>query len=169
MANEEKVVVATKNNDVFIKAGELTALDFKKLPEIMCVLKKTVSKKGFVRCQILVKIHDLLQLEIPISHDRFNYFRLKLGLPLYDSSKRERYTNTIHVIYRIYKGNSTVGKYSGIELIFKQYVYENYFFISSDQRNILSLLEENKEININWLQRPDKIDVADVKNFVFED
>lgn len=152
-------------NAKFVRASEFTEKMFKDLPRIKCTLKKVVSKKGFTRCSLEIVVHKTYIVpSIQLSEIRFNYLRLKLGLDTYDHNGREIYEYTFMAPYRFIKGNNTNGVYKSIEIILGKELSEMYFFNDKNEIGTLDILEENDELKINWLHRPDKIDVAETIN-----
>ncbi|MDC7244113.1 MAG: hypothetical protein PQJ44_09510 [Sphaerochaetaceae bacterium] len=171
--NNKSGIQTTKQEetkDVFVKASDFTEKMFKDLPRIKCTLKKTVSKKGYTRCSLDIVIHKTYIVpSIQLSEIRFNYLRLKLGLDTYDHNGREIFDYTFMAPYRFVQGNNTNGVYKSIEIILGKELSEMYFFNNRNEVGTLDILEENGELKINWLHRPDKIDVAETINNTWDE
>lgn len=165
--NLEKKVDQTEEKG-FVKLQDIDKDLFKKLPDLKVLLKDQKTKSGFDRCFIEFRFHDLLKLTLPISLNRFNLLRIKLELPLKDSRGREKMDYIIPVKYRFVKGNTEYGEYKSVEIIFKQFVYETYFFQEYDQLEILKSLEESGQLKINWYVRPDKLSNEETLNYTWE-
>lgn len=154
-----------KKNNTFIKVNELTEEMFKGLPRIKCTLKKTISKKGFTRCSLEIEVNkNFIKPSIQLSDVRFNYLRLELGLETFDRNGREVFEHSFLSPYRFVKGTNSNGEYKSIEIIMGQHLSETYFFNNKNETGILDILESKQLLKINWLTRPDKIDVVETLN-----
>lgn len=172
MEQEKKTVVKKTANDpkVFVKASELTEEQFRSLPKIKAILRKTKSKKGFTRCSLVIEIDKIhLVCSIQLSEARYNFLRLKLGREIFDKNNYEVYEFPFLVPYRFIKGTNSNGEYKSIELIMGQHLYETYFFNDFNELGILEILEEQKILNIDWYTRPDKVDVTETLNSKWDD
>jgi hypothetical protein len=154
-----------KQNNAFVKAADFTEKMFKDLPRIKCVLKKTISKKGFTRCSLEIVINKTYIVpSIQLSDIRYNFLRLKLGLDTFDHNGREIYEYVFMAPYRFVEGNNTNGTYKSIELILGKELSEMYFFNNKNETGTIEMLEDRGLLDINWLKRPDKVDIAETIN-----
>jgi len=170
MDQQENVQKAVSDSVVkFLSSKEITAKDFAELPEIKVGLIHQITKNNFDMCSIMIPLHDMLNVKLPIKMVRFNVLRLKMGLPLKDNSGRERLEYHVSCKYRYIKGENSVGEYWSVELIFKQFLYQTYFFQSSDEKTILEDLQTSGELKIDWFVRPDKVDVSETINYDWQE
>jgi hypothetical protein len=153
------------NAETFVKLSDLDKEMYLKLDVINVALidqyfKKTNSHRYLIKFQL----HDLVIPEIFISKDRFIEIVLAKGLSLVDERGRDKRDHVIPVRCRYVRGSSINGDYKSVQLVFKQFLYEVYFFNGSI-RNNLETLEARGEIKIDWVDSPEKIDNPITQNF----
>ena len=163
----KKVAIAP---NVFVKASDMSQNQFKNLSRVKALLKKTISKKGYKQCSLEIEIDKtFLSISVQISDARYNFLRLKLERDIFDSNKREIFEYPFLVPYRFIKGMNSNGEYKSIELILGQFMSETYFFNDFNELGTLEILEEKKILDIDWVVRPDKVDVTATVNSKWEE
>lgn len=157
-----------KKDFEFIKLSELTGKELKDQGfEMVKVIFNKKPTKNDYRYSIEIVINDdFLKVQLRpggeyLTPDRFNLIALQLDLPIKDRMNRlnEKWVMTLPV--RFIKGkfkNDT--EYKSLEILFKQYLYDTHFF-TSDQNRIIDTLEDKKNVKINWIERPEKIDTIE--------
>jgi hypothetical protein len=161
-------IIETKKEVEFVPLKDLTAEIVEKFQKVPCTFIDDVTKKGYSVKSIAFKIHDQFLKEVKLtqnnkalSADRFDLIALSIDLPRLDVYGRPITQWNRNAFVRFVKGLIDDGReYFSIELIFKKGVYHTHFF-TSDQIRILNLLEERKIIDIDWVTRPDAIQLEE--------
>lgn len=149
----------------FIDLRDLKAEDVKKFVKIPVAFKIAVNKKGEERVSIQIKLHDeyLKQINLApgddyLSRERFDLIRLAIQLPEQDPYGKPLKEWHRLVPVRFVKGKSKEGnEYKFMQLVFKQYVYDNHFF-NSNQKRIIETLEAQGKLKIDWEETPELIE-----------
>lgn len=164
--DNKKVAVAP----IFVKASDMSEELFRSLPKMKATLKKKMTKSGYPRCSLDIEIEKtFLNVTIQLSEARYNFLRLKLNNTVFDKQGRELLEFAYMVPYRFIKGQNSNGEYKSLEIIMGHYLYETYFFNDSNELGTLNILEDTKKLNIQWYERPDKVDLTQTVNSHWEE
>lgn len=151
----------------FVPLKDLTKDDIKNFYFLPVRMKKTTSRNGFTRVSITVEVDkNFLNVSlketvnyriVPLSEDRFNEILLSLNLPIDDELGKPITEWVFKAPCRFVKGKYDNGdEYYSLEIVFKQYLYNVYFFTHSQKKIIDNLIEKNM-FNYKFIDRPDKI------------
>lgn len=169
MNEQQKDTVKKEVKDVqkkgFVKLQDLTREMFEELETVAVRLEHKVSRKGYAFDTIYLELHDLFPITLQLKPSRFNVLRLKLGLELKDKMGKPKTSYNIKAKIRFVKGVNEIREYKSIEIIFDQFLYETYFINDFSEMQLLDELEKMKELNIKWIERPDKVSEIDTINY----
>lgn len=164
---ETKTEIKKEKKIEFVALKDLTPAIIKEFYLLPVRMQKTTSRSGFERVSISIEIDKnflTVQLTeqrnnkiVPLSVDRFNQIFLNLNLPLKDSTGRPLTEWLFKAPIRFVKGVYENGdEYYSLEIVFKQYLYQVYFF-TNVQKKIIDNLVEKKSFDYKFIDRPDKI------------
>lgn len=172
MSEQQKDTLKKEVKDVqkkekgFVKLQDLTKEMFESLPVMMVKLECKITRKKYKVHSISFGLHEQLlnNITIQIKEPEYNLMRMRLRLPLLDKLNKERNSYNLECRYRFVKGMNTNGEYKSIELIFDKGVYKIYYFNDYYENEVLTGLDQSKEIKIDWYDRPDKLDSTETIN-----